>query len=102
MFALFFCNEDCLDKNYERLNIKFEYFVFNSNGLVIDSVDCYYSAFLEWINENDNYEQYRVYEYYNGLAEWYKGDDWGYVFDEQGEEIDIENVDEEEILEGGE
>ncbi len=96
----YFCNEHCLDKNYERLNIIFEIFVFNSNGLVNNSYESTYSNWLEWVNKNDNYEHYGVVEYYNGIAQWYKGDDWGYLFDEHGEEIDIENVDEEEIIEG--
>jgi len=96
----YFCGEECLNANYIRLNIIFEIFVFNSNGLIENSYQSTYSNWLEWVNKNDNYEHYGVFEYYNGIAEWYKGDDWGYLFDEHGEEIDIENVDEEEIVEG--
>jgi hypothetical protein len=43
---------------------------------------------------------YQVYDYYNGISEWYRGDDWGYVFTETGEEIDIEDVKTTEIIQG--
>ena len=59
-----------------------------------------YSEFLEWINTDNNYELYQVYDYYNGISEWYIGDDWGYVFTETGEEIDIEDVKTTEIIQG--
>ena len=59
-----------------------------------------YSEFLDWINTDKNYELYQVYDYYNGISEWYQGDDWGYVFTETGEEIDIEEVKTTEIIQG--
>ncbi len=96
----YFCDEECLNANYIRLNIIFEIFVFNSNGLVENSYESTYSSWLEWVNKNDNYENYQVHEYYNGIAQWYIGDDWGYLFDINGDEIDTEEVKEEEIIEG--
>jgi len=96
----YFCKENCLNKNYEKLNIIFEIFVFNSNGLVENSYQSKYSNWLEWINDNNNYEDYRVYEYYNGIAQWYIGDDWGYLFDIEGNTIDTEEVEEKNIVEG--
>jgi len=90
----YFCNEDCLNKNYERLNIIFNLEI----NHIEDSVT--YKEFLQWINEDNNYELYQVYDYYNGISEWYIGDDWGYIFDINGDEIDIEEVKEQNIIEG--
>ena len=95
----YFCNEECLNNNYIKLNITFEIFVFNSNGLVTHSLDSTYLNWLEWVNKNDNYENYGVFEYYNGIAEWYIGDDWGYLFDINGDEIDTEEVQEKKLKE---
>lgn len=90
----YFCNEDCLTKNYKRLGIVFNLEI----NHIEDSVT--YEEFLQWINEDNNYELYQVYDYYNGISEWYIGDDWGYLFDINGDEIDIEEVKEKEIVEG--
>lgn len=88
----YFCSEECLNKNYKRLNI-----IFNIETNPIDE-EVSYSEFLEWINTENNYELYEVYDYYNGICEWFIGDDWGYLFTENGEEIDIENIKTEEII----
>jgi hypothetical protein len=90
----YFCNEDCLNNNYKRLNITF---TLDTNPI---TEEVSYSEFLEWINTDNNYELYQVYDYYNGISEWYRGDDWGYVFTETGEEIDIEDVKTTEIIQG--
>lgn len=90
----YFCYEECLNNNYIRLNITFN---LDTNPL---TEEVSYSEFLEWINTDNNYELYQVYDYYNGISEWYQGDDWGYVFTETGEEIDIEDVKTTEIIQG--
>ena len=90
----YFCDEVCLNANYIKLNITFN---LETNSL---DEEVSYSEFLDWINKNNNYELYQVYNYYNGIAEWYIGDDWGYLFDIEGNEIDTEEVQEENIVEG--
>ena len=90
----YFCDKDCLNKNYKRLDITFNLEI----NPIEDTVT--FKEFLNWINEDNNYELYQVYNYYNGIAEWYIGDDWGYLFDIEGNELDTEEVQEKNIVEG--
>jgi hypothetical protein len=89
----YFCSEDCIKKDWDNTT-----FFITPAGNELN-----YSQFMDWIGEqDDNTLDKHVYEWFNGCAEWYLGDQWDVVFDIDGVGYNVDKVLEEEIIEGDE
>jgi len=90
----YFCSEDCIKKDWDNTT----FYISHDKGFLT------YSMFIKWLEDTDNLtpEKDNVYEWFNGCAEWYLGDQWDVVFDINGIGYDVDKVLEEEIIEGDE
>ena len=92
----YYCSEDCIKSDWDNKT----FFVTEDNK------ELNYSQFIEYLDKRKDTESYnefyndKIWEWFNGCAEWFIEDNWGIVFDEQGKEYDIEEIQEENITEG--
>ena len=93
----YFCSNDCVAKYFVNDKIFTTLEDWNNNG---DGLT--WGEFQEYLENEDKLSQEKIDFAYDvcSWSEWFIGDDWGYLFDEQGKEYDIEEIQEENILEG--
>ena len=94
----YFCSYECGEKHLGNKRIFTTLEDWNNDGPGLT-----WGEFQEYLEKNENKLSTKEIDFaYDecSWSEWFIGDDWGYLFDEQGEEIDTEEVQEENIIEG--